>query len=270
MTGNRGNITMNRRHTFSILGGGALLAALGPAAARAAGDAAPWGYDGAEGPAHWGDLDAAYRACGEGTRQSPIDLAEATPADVPAPAVRYPAMPLDVTNDGHTVRVAATRGARLDPGAAAGAGWRLQQFHFHHPGEHTVNGAHRPLEIHFVHTHPDRPGYVVLGVLAEAGAANPALATILDHAPEKAGGSAAPDGVTVDPAALLPPAGARGAWRYHGSLTTPPCTEKAAWVVFTTPVTVSRDQIDRFAALYTGNNRPVQPLNRRFLLRSGG
>jgi len=29
--------------------------------------------------------------------------------------------------------------------------YALVQFHFHAPSEHTVNGAHFPMEMHFVH-----------------------------------------------------------------------------------------------------------------------
>jgi len=34
------------------------------------------------------------------------------------------------------------------------------------------------------------------------------------------------------------------------------------------PIEMSETQIKAFAALFPGNARPVQPLNRRFLLRS--
>ena len=60
------------------------------------------------------------------------------------------------------------------------------------------------------------------------------------------------------------------AWRYRGSLTTPPCTEGVSWIVMTEPVTLSAAQIAAFGALYARNYRPVQPLGRRKLGRDKG
>jgi len=52
-------------------------------------------------------------------------------------------------------------------------------------------------------------------------------------------------------------------YRYDGSLTTPPCSEGVKWIVMTSPIQLSAEQIGRFTALIKGNNRPVQPLNNR-------
>jgi carbonic anhydrase len=57
------------------------------------------------------------------------------------------------------------------------------------------------------------------------------------------------------------------AYRYYGSLTTPPCTEIVNWVVFQQPVMVSPMQIKAFAGWFPHNNRPIQPRGRRFVLK---
>ena len=50
---------------------------------------------------------------------------------------------------------------------------------------------------------------------------------------------------------------------FHGSLTTPACSEGVNWMVMTTPVQASSDQVAAFAAIFPKNNRPVQPVNGR-------
>jgi carbonic anhydrase len=53
-----------------------------------------------------------------------------------------------------------------------------------------------------------------------------------------------------------------------GSLTTPPCTEGLTWTVFKNAIEASPAQIRQFAAMFPNNARPLQGLNRRFLLTS--
>ena len=67
--------------------------------------------------------------------------------------------------------------------------------------------------------------------------------------------------------ALLPRRGSLF-FRYEGSLTTPPCKETVEWNVYLDPVTVAQADIDAFAKIFPDNSRPLQPANRRFILRS--
>ena len=60
----------------------------------------------------------------------------------------------------------------------------------------------------------------------------------------------------------------RAYYRYEGSLTTPPCTERVDWLVLVDPIEVAGADISKFARLYPMNARPVQGRNRRFVLRS--
>ncbi len=102
----------------------------------------------------------------------------------------------------------------------------------------------------------------VIGVFLEAGESHTAIQEIWDAIPDV---GASPERLAgLDPNALLP--AGRSYFRYAGSLTTPPCSEVVSWVVMTGAIAVSQDQVDAFAALYPMNARPVQPLNRRFIL----
>jgi carbonic anhydrase len=70
----------------------------------------------------------------------------------------------------------------------------------------------------------------------------------------------------IDPNGLLP--ARRAYYRYEGSLTTPPCSETVDWLVLADRIEVAEADIARFAKLYPLNARPVQNLNRRFILAS--
>lgn len=256
-----------KRRQF-LRGGAAMLACpicagLASGAARAAGDTAHWSYHGATGPGAWGRLDPAYGACGAGRQQSPIGLAGAVKADLPPVAVRWNPVRLDaVVNNGHTIQVNTAEGGHI---MLDGSRYDLLQFHFHHMSEHTLDGRQFPLEVHFVHKAAGGDGLAVIGVFFDEGAENATLAPIWQVMPERAGEAAG--NATVDPAALLP--AARAAFRYAGSLTTPPCSEIVSWTVFAAPVMASSGQVAAFAKMFPNNFRPVQPRHRRFLLSTG-
>ena len=143
-------------------------------------------------------------------------------------------------------------------GRAGGTRFELEQFHFHHPSEHTLDGAHYPLEVHFVH-HGPTGALLVLGVLVTEGAPNPALRVLFDHLPHGHDATR----LSIDPELLIP--ADRHYLTYDGSLTTPPCTEGVTWIVLATPITASAAQIQAFSALFPHNNRPVMPLHGRRL-----
>lgn len=220
--------------------------------------ASHWGYEGADGPDHWGELPGA-KECGIGKQQSPVNLAGAQQAALPPVEISYRPSRLAVTNTGHSMQAVYDAGsfATID-----GERYELKQFHHHAPSEHTVNGAHSPAELHFVHQNAAGQ-LAVLGVLVTKGAANPVLQEFLDAAPADKGATKAPGGETIDAAALLPTG--HDSYRYSGSLTTPPCSEGVSWVMFSTPITASAEQLATFAGLSGANNRPVQGLDGRTL-----
>ena len=217
-----------------------------------------WGYQPHNGPALWGTLDPMFSKCALGKEQSPIDLTAGRRPDPISIEFDYRRTRIVVENTGHTIQV------NPEPGSATllnGVRFDLQQFHFHHASEHTVDGTQLPLEMHLVNR-SDGGSLAVVGVLFEEGKPNDALGPVWAHLPPEPAAAHVVPG-ELDLASLLP--ATRTTWRYRGSLTTPPCTEGVDWVILTEPLTMSAEQIARFGAIYPNNFRPVQPLGERVL-----
>ena len=219
----------------------------------------PWSYQGQTGPAMWGRLSPAYRACSKGVEQSPVDIRRAhLDRSLKPIEFHYIAGSVTIENTGHTVEV------RVNPGSyivADGVRYDLVQIHFHHPSEHTVNGDLSDMEIHLVHRSAEGK-LAVLAVLFSENAdfANATLATLWAHMPTQPG-QAEKVSDMVNPGGLIPRD--RGYWTYTGSLTAPPCTEGVRWFVFEQAISISRSQYDAFARLYKNNSRPTQDLHGR-------
>jgi carbonic anhydrase len=230
-----------------------------PSSPRSTASQVAWSYEGATGPAHWGELSPAYRLASTGRSQSPIDIrpAECVRADLPSLQLSYGAVPLEILNNGHTIEVEYDGDGAL---TVDGHSYTLVQFHFHAPSEHTLKGEHSAMELHLVHADADGE-LAVIGVLIAQGRASPALAELWAHMPSEPGPAESVPEVRVDPTRLLP--GDLASWRYAGSLTVPPCTEGVRWFVLQDPIEASAEQIATFRRVIGKCNRPVQPLNGR-------
>ncbi|MFM7014503.1 MAG: carbonic anhydrase [Actinomycetota bacterium] len=233
------------------------LVAIGVAASAAG---ASWSYSGDTGSNHWATIDPTnYATCADGTMQSPINLKNAVPTPMKNLKFDYTEGEAGIFNNGHTVE-AEPLGAEENTMTLGGDVYPFVQFHFHAPSEHQINGMHYPVEIHFVHK-TEAGNIAVVGVFLKAGKdANEGWSAFVDKMNDA---TADPEETTVDIdwESLLPKN--RQTIRYNGSLTTPGCTEGVKWNVFTNPVIVSQEQINAFLEAYSGNNRPVQPLNGR-------
>ena len=95
---------MNRSNALKALAGLALC----PVCAQpgfAAEGAPHWSYEGATGPAKWGDLDAANKVCSIGSQQSPIDIEHATQARLPDFKLSWAKTADTIVNNGHTIQL---------------------------------------------------------------------------------------------------------------------------------------------------------------------
>ncbi len=209
-----------------------------------------WSYQEPTDPAHWAEIDPAYKLCATGHTQSPIDLVTAEMgASVGASGdltLDYGVAPSAVVEPGTTLQVRYPAGNQLTIG---GQSYGLQQFHFHVPSEHWIDHRPHAMEIHWVHR-SEAGDLAVLAVLVDAGRENPALEQLWRSLTDDTALAA------FDGRSLLPHDLAH--YRYSGSLTTPPCSEGVQWLVLSQPIQASAAQIARFTARYGPNVRPLQ------------
>ena len=282
----------------------------------------PWLYAevSERGPARWSTVAAQnsgiplYPSCG-GAEQSPISLSTG------ASVVDKTLAPLDfqygtatgytIQNDGAAIFVTFATPAGYVVDTNTQKRYELTHVVFRTPSEHSIEGGHYEMEMQLMHR--DSTGQVsgvsadskYLGVAVLFKADGPDHEFLKDlwgqlqqrprsldeqytspygefQATKRTGLS--------EPLSLAKGLPAdRGYYTYDGSLTQPPCTEKARWYVFTTANTMSLTQIAAISGAmnYTGelkvaqekgfipqrcatfgNNRPIQPLGTRVVKRT--
>ena len=224
---------------------------------------AKWSYDGATGPAHWGDLAAENITCKQGKNQSPVDINRTFDARLPSIKFDYSVLNSEnIVNTGHSIQVNIRSGGliKLD-----GKDFLLKQFHFHSPSENMVDSQSFPLEAHFVHVSEDNE-LAVVALLYQPGPPDAALDVLIKNMPMNPGDTnrlGAKDIEFFERSKKI-----KDYFRFNGSLTTPPCTEGVRWIVLHKKPTLTRGQLSAFQkALKHPNNRPIQPVNARTILR---
>ena len=228
---------------------------------------AHWGYAGSEGPSYWGDLSTSNVDCKIGKRQSPIDIqTQTTQFGISDDGIYldYNDVNLDILNNGHTIQVNISGD---NEALINGKKYKLLQFHFHAPSEHTIDGKPIEMEAHLVHIAADGE-LAVIGVLMTQGETNSFIGKIFDNMPidaHKGHNTTKSTTMSVNANDILPSSKAH--WHYMGSLTTPPCTQIVQWYLLRQPITISSSQLAQFHKLYNGNARPTQELNKRVILQ---
>ena len=234
----------------------------------------PFTYDtGPLGQSHW---------CGECNNgqttipQAPINIItkDAKP-DGALPVLdftSYRTTKLVTSKDAHTLKVTYEQAKEKSFLSVGGKMFKLDQFHFHHPGEEAIDN-HRPvMVIHLVHNQkePVAPGgAIAVGIMVEEGKPDPKTTALvnklIEHFPPPNGQQGGDVGVDINAADLLP-ANTRGYYRYSGSLTTPGCGGPVTFYILKTPVFFSAEQIRQFERHYPfPNARNIQPTNGRLV-----
>ncbi len=255
-----------RRPASTLLTAAAAPLAAKPAETPAAPPPAPhalhWSYEGAGGPHAWARLAPEFAKCGNGERQSPIDIRDGIKVELEPIAFEYRPSGFKVIDNGHAIQanVSGWNAMRV-----MGRRFRLVQFHFHRPSEESIDGRQFEMVAHLVHK--DGEGRLaVVAVLIEGGSARqPAMQAVLNNLPLEKGEEMAAAG-NLDMNQMLPEN--RRYFTYMGSLTTPPCSEDVLWIVMKQPVQATADQLALFERLYPMNARPVQSVAGRLIKES--
>ena len=232
-----------------------------PPAAPAHAESLHWSYEGAGGPKAWAKLAPEYAKCGNGERQSPIDIRDGMKVDLEPIMFEYRPSGFKVIDNGHTIQanVGGWNAMRV-----MGRRFKLVQFHFHRPSEETIDGKQFEMVVHLVHKDSE-DRLAVVAVLVEGGARQPAIQAVLNNLPLEKGQEVAGT-PNLDLNQMLPEN--RRYYTYMGSLTTPPCTEDVLWIVMKQPVQASAEQLELFSRMYPMNARPTQAAGNRTIKES--
>lgn len=230
-----------------------------------------WSYSGYNGPNHWHEISAKNYLAASGAKQSPINIMafEAVSSQRRGTCDWYPSFEGltegFIFHTGHTVQVNWPGGSFK---ADSMRQFECKQFHFHSPSEHTVDGIRFPMEVQFVCVNKETGQVAVASVFFKLGKESPFLQQFWEHMPMKQDmtkRSVGELGVSelaefFDPQAPI--------FRYMGSLTTPPCSERVMWTIGQRVKQFSMAQLAKFQKAMGGtqNFRPTQPLNGRRVL----
>ncbi|KAJ6646135.1 Carbonic anhydrase 6 [Pseudolycoriella hygida] len=253
-------------------------------------------YDGEEGQHNWGKR---FNQC-SGKHQSPIDIDSVFVQMVALSPLEMVGFNSTVgkallTNNGHTamMKIEGNVKPTITGGPLTGE-YKFEQLHFHWGAndsmgsEDKIDGKSFPLELHIVFSKIDylnidsalnhSDGLTVLACIYEL-TDKPnlkyepfvQLLSKVQHPGDIAEFPEAP--VLLD----LLPKDLSQYFTYHGSLTTPPCSEAVTWIDFRQTIKIASCQLEAFRKLedshghrLINNFRAIQPLGDRIVRRNIG
>mmetsp|Transcript_112326 Transcript_112326/g.356918 ORF Transcript_112326/g.356918 Transcript_112326/m.356918 type:complete len:880 (+) Transcript_112326:84-2723(+) len=229
-------------------------------------------------PACWA---ASTPACA-GRAQSPIDIKSSAVSETGSESFLHktswkPVSGLRVVNDGRSLGFSSNQlgyttviGPSGFPKFYQVTGATLKM-----PSEHLINGKQYPAELQVIQKNQktvleyDDDDVIVSSFMFELGDENKLLKQMLG-AKIPASGSYSTVSQPIDLQWALGPALDGPFFKYDGSYTTSSCSEVVDWAVFETPMALSAEQMQVFRAAFpsSGNNRPIQPLNDRSIVKN--
>ncbi len=151
----------------------------------------------------------------------------------------------------------------------------LIKIHLHTPSEHDLEGNDVGGELHLIHrlaSPVNGSELVVVGVFfnEDKTAAKSELFTMwAAQVDPKSKVTTDSKGLKIDPRSLVPNKPNNENWyRYEGSLTSQPYSEIVSWLVFVDPIGVESGDFKKLKDNAHQPERPVQAINRRFVIRN--
>ncbi|UOQ92371.1 carbonic anhydrase family protein [Halobacillus shinanisalinarum] len=215
-----------------------------------------------------GNLSNEFAACEEGDKQSPVNIKFSEVEEdqnVPEVQFQYEQATPSVINNGHSIQFNLPAEKKSNFITMDGAKYELNQFHFHTPSEHQLNGENLPMEMHLVHQSANDE-LAVITLMIEEGTENKELSSIWGELPTETMEKDIKMKESIELMKLIPESSST--FYYSGSLTTPPCSEGVKWIVFENPIEMSKEQIEEFKQIFPNNNRPIQSLNKREVIQN--
>ncbi|KAH9674577.1 Carbonic anhydrase [Citrus sinensis] len=224
------------------------------------------------GPENWGKLSPNFNTCSTGKHQSPVDIMQNKTAqrqELGPLSKEYYSVNATLMNSGYSIGVHYEgKAGELN---INGKKYVYKQMHWHTPSEHTINGERFAAELHLVHQTEEKD-VAVVAILYKYGDPNPVVTKLMPYLPQLTRESCTSNPKTSDvDVGMMDRDYSRqplqGYYRYHGSLTTPPCSENVVWTVLARVRSISEEQVTALRAPLCKdckfNSRPVQPLNDR-------
>ncbi|KAL2373688.1 hypothetical protein RJ035_006843 [Blastomyces gilchristii] len=232
---------------------------------RAADDHKPFeppnfGYGPYNGPTNWHTLSADYILCGIGRTQSPINVDDSVyRVSAGSLKMHVPVQNVTLMNLGTTLEVALQGKTKVN-----GLEFLLEQFHFHHPSEHTLKGEPFVAEIHLVHVGKhNHKELAVVSLLVQVSTKHSVCS--LDKVIHNVHQVATPGKEVTIPrlnlADLTYLVNKHPLYTYTGSLTTPPCTEGVKFYIVPKPIPMHVTVFNTLKSVMGHNARFLQNNN---------
>ncbi len=203
--------------------------------------------------------------CYSGKNQSPINIDAKTAVNALKKGLKFNygrLDPIKISNTGKQLKIDVAQGAGIK---VDGIEFQLKYLSFYLPSENTYNKQHFPMEIQFVHQSKDQQ-FAIVSMMVTMGKSSRTLVKLQSQLPMKIGESKPLAANALRN--LERKQKVANYYRYNGSLTSPPCTEGVRWFIMNNPLKISQPHYLRFQqALKKSNNRPVQALNARIILK---
>jgi len=149
---------------------------------------------------------------------------------------------------------------------------KLVKIHLHTKSEHNLEGKDLDGEIHLIHeiVNPTAGSdFLVVGVFfneSKSPVKTDFFSMWATQTSKSRSAKVREEVVQIDPRKLLPKL--EEWYRYEGSLTSEPYSEIVSWLVFVDPIGVGTEDFTKLEKNAHQPERPVQPINRRFVIRN--